>query len=285
MSKASSEWNRRNREKCREAAKRWREANRDEISAKRKEQNEQRNAYNAQWRADNRDHVNEQAREYYDSDPQKFQERSHNYRQAHLEGCRAKDARYRVEHREERNAAAREYHQQHKAEIQRKKIIRQLTDPSHYRRLNRSRYARRCAEKWNCRIGDLNKIAAFYEYVLSADNIPCHYCGQPCGVKCCVSSEVDHQQPLSRGGDHDLTNMVACCRPCNVRKGSKTEAEFREYLALVERIQSEISLTNPEICDTMPDSIGVVDVKGTPIPKNAQQIAHGCNPEASWSSR
>jgi 5-methylcytosine-specific restriction endonuclease McrA len=38
---------------------------------------------------------------------------------------------------------------------------------------------------------------------------------------------IDHVQPLSRGGSNDVGNLVAACRPCNTRRGTKTVDEFR----------------------------------------------------------
>lgn len=38
--------------------------------------------------------------------------------------------------------------------------------------------------------------------------------------------EMDHKIPHSRGGKHEYTNVCLCCRPCNLRKGSKTPQEF-----------------------------------------------------------
>lgn len=51
--------------------------------------------------------------------------------------------------------------------------------------------------------------------VLRRDRKECGYCGKPAGT-------VDHVIPKSRGGDSSWGNLVACCSPCNVRKGDKT---------------------------------------------------------------
>lgn len=51
--------------------------------------------------------------------------------------------------------------------------------------------------------------------ILRRDLRRCCYCGRP-------ASTVDHVIPKSRGGDSSWENLVACCSPCNVRKGDKT---------------------------------------------------------------
>ena len=55
--------------------------------------------------------------------------------------------------------------------------------------------------------------------VLKRDNYTCAYCQQE-------ANQVDHIIPRSAGGTHDLDNLVACCKQCNTRKGSKNEAIF-----------------------------------------------------------
>lgn len=44
---------------------------------------------------------------------------------------------------------------------------------------------------------------------------------------CCI----DHLHAEHLGGIHDDINLVACCRPCNTRKGTKSLDEYRAYMA------------------------------------------------------
>lgn len=54
--------------------------------------------------------------------------------------------------------------------------------------------------------------------VLARDGFMCRYCREP-------ATTVDHIFPHSRGGlDHE-SNLVACCRKCNSKKGAKTPTE------------------------------------------------------------
>jgi 5-methylcytosine-specific restriction endonuclease McrA len=52
----------------------------------------------------------------------------------------------------------------------------------------------------------LNRRAIFVR-----DEHRCQYCGGP-------AESIDHVVPRSRGGGHTWENVVAACRPCNVRK-------------------------------------------------------------------
>jgi 5-methylcytosine-specific restriction endonuclease McrA len=61
--------------------------------------------------------------------------------------------------------------------------------------------------------------------VFARDHHTCQYCGT-------VSRDltIDHVVPKHRGGHHEWENLVAACRTCNHRKGSKTLAEARMAL-------------------------------------------------------
>ena len=50
--------------------------------------------------------------------------------------------------------------------------------------------------------------------VLKRDSYICQYCGED-------ATQVDHVIPRSRGGGHELDNLLACCAKCNTLKGAK----------------------------------------------------------------
>jgi 5-methylcytosine-specific restriction endonuclease McrA len=64
--------------------------------------------------------------------------------------------------------------------------------------------------------------------ILLRDRYTCQYCHRPL-----PSGELtlDHVQPRSRGGGSTWENLVACCHPCNNRKGSRTPDEASMKLA------------------------------------------------------
>jgi hypothetical protein len=81
--------------------------------------------------------------------------------------------------------------------------------------------------------------------VLKRDGYICAYCGQD-------ATEVDHIIPRARGGGHELDNLVACCKPCNSRKGAIEEGVFLTqqltppvFIDYISPMQSEPMLDSP----------------------------------------
>jgi 5-methylcytosine-specific restriction endonuclease McrA len=66
--------------------------------------------------------------------------------------------------------------------------------------------------------------------LFARDRHVCGYCG---GHFAESDLTVEHILPVSRGGQHDWTNVVTACRSCNTRKGSRTPEEARMPLLYV----------------------------------------------------
>ena len=72
-------------------------------------------------------------------------------------------------------------------------------------------------------------------YVLATWNYQCAYCEANA-----VPLELDHVVPRSRHGSDRVSNLVACCRPCNERKGDQPLEQFLAGRpALLARIQAQ----------------------------------------------
>ena len=65
-------------------------------------------------------------------------------------------------------------------------------------------------------------VACNRSNVLWSDENQCQYCGNHFNAD---KLTLDHVVPKSRGGDNSWTNLVAACKKCNQKKGSKTPAE------------------------------------------------------------
>jgi 5-methylcytosine-specific restriction endonuclease McrA len=55
--------------------------------------------------------------------------------------------------------------------------------------------------------------------ILTRDGYVCQYCGREFGS---IDLTIDHIIPKVQGGSNEWTNVVACCRCCNMRKGGRT---------------------------------------------------------------
>lgn len=55
--------------------------------------------------------------------------------------------------------------------------------------------------------------------ILTRDEYVCQYCGEESSS---AQLTIDHVVPKVQGGLHEWTNVVACCRTCNTRKGGRT---------------------------------------------------------------
>jgi 5-methylcytosine-specific restriction endonuclease McrA len=64
--------------------------------------------------------------------------------------------------------------------------------------------------------------------ILMRDRYTCQYCHK---VLPSVELTLDHVMPRSRAGETAWENLVACCHPCNNRKGSRTPEEAGMRLA------------------------------------------------------
>jgi len=60
--------------------------------------------------------------------------------------------------------------------------------------------------------------------VFARDESRCQYCGSH-------ADSIDHVVPRSKGGPHEWDNVVAACRPCNLRKRDRSPEEAGMRLA------------------------------------------------------
>ena len=63
--------------------------------------------------------------------------------------------------------------------------------------------------------------------VFKRDSFTCQYCGRKAPD---VVLEVDHIQPVSKGGKNEMMNLVTSCRDCNRGKGKRKLSDDSEVL-------------------------------------------------------
>jgi len=70
--------------------------------------------------------------------------------------------------------------------------------------------------------------------IFARDGHRCQYCGV-------TAESIDHVVPRSKGGEHTWENVVAACRPCNVRKRDRLLHETS--MSLCRRPTAPVALT------------------------------------------
>ena len=74
------------------------------------------------------------------------------------------------------------------------------------------------------------------EILYKAQNGRCMYCGIKLGQR---YMEPDHKVPVARGGSDRLSNLHMVCHPCNSRKGTLTDGEYRQRYKLTPARQAK----------------------------------------------
>ena len=59
--------------------------------------------------------------------------------------------------------------------------------------------------------------------LMKRDGSKCQYCGCKLNID---NETIDHVVPTSKGGKHRWENVVACCKPCNARKGDRSNEDI-----------------------------------------------------------
>ena len=90
----------------------------------------------------------------------------------------------------------------------------------------------------------------------------CMYCGHKPGIDL---MDVDHKNPMAKGGSDQKRNLQVLCRSCNTRKGVTTDRQFRTKFKSIGVPQTQ---TPPE--KTIPQSKFEAVAKTT-ASKKAQQ--------------
>jgi hypothetical protein len=140
------------------------------------------------------------------------------YREGRRDEARETSRLWRIDNPERHKENLRRWYEANKERVARNKQLWTLLHPGaaiHSHRLSK-------AKRYNAEIGDLT--IPLWEEQLEYFNYACAYCFEPL-----VVITMDHMSPLSRGGPHDIANVVPCCNICNVRKFDKNLLEYLLY--------------------------------------------------------
>lgn len=179
----------------------------------------------AQWRKEHPEETRAASRRAYHAGKgrrtkeqlQRNNERVREWKRAHPEVVRAQGAKYRAENLERERLRARTYAAQNRASIaQRSEEWRKQHPDRHAMRQQAYRARKARAAGRGITSDQWQQLRAEY-------NGLCVWCNGRSD-----SLELDHIDPLSRGGAHDITNAAPACSTCNA---SKNNAPLLVWLA------------------------------------------------------
>lgn len=169
----------------------------------------ERLARNKQWQALNRESVREYQRQY---------------RLANREKAKAEGVAYREAHREKAAATSRAWRIANPTAYATYIAGVRTTSPERLRTYNQKSKAVR--KKAKC--GDSRPIEQWQAAWRNKKSVKCYWCNKRYSPKQCQS---DHVVPLSRGGEHDISNLVVSCRFCNQSKNAKLPEVWNKTLS------------------------------------------------------
>jgi len=151
-------------------------------------------------------------RRWRERNPELNAQRAREWTASHLEQERERWRTYDAAHREERRLAIA------KSRAENPEYHRELRRA--WREANIEACRARCRAYWNRRRAGADpsaEVDAFAELLLLQ---ACAYCGATGDMS------IDHVVPLSRGGKHEIENLLPACRSCNSSKGAKLLEEW-----------------------------------------------------------
>jgi 5-methylcytosine-specific restriction endonuclease McrA len=179
--------------------------------------------YDKKYREINRDKLLASKRKYYKDHRDERREACKEYYKTNRDNIKKAVREYKKAHHNERVISSRKYYEKHREEM--------LEYCSEYRRkhpeIDRAHHRRRKALKLSCLGRGI--IASQERELFEQYNYHCAYCGEK------LPLEIDHIEPLSKGGMDDIENATVSCKSCNSSKSDKILLRF-----LYDRHQQEM---------------------------------------------
>lgn len=112
------------------------------------------------------------------------------------------------------------------AENRKKRLTKEHRKSASYKKAKRVYRSLRRARERNTAIDRIDPIDVFIR-----DSWRCYLCGEKTdknlrGAYEDLAPELDHINPLSKGGTHTLNNVACSCRKCNLSKSDKQLCEL-----------------------------------------------------------
>ena len=155
-------------------------------------------AYADKWRTDNKELKARLDKEYRENNADKIAEHKHKYYEANKESILAKNkARYQDN--------SESYYAIHKLWVeQNKDKVATIKKAYKLRRRDKENASNLSSKELTIWLSEQPKVCAY------------------CGIEITNGYHIDHVEPLSKDGKHEVTNLALSCPSCNLRKSSKS---------------------------------------------------------------
>jgi len=173
-----------------ERSRKYRQSHPDQVKAGKKD-----------WEARNPDKVQAQKKRSHLRCKEKNNQRSMNWHYANLDYVRAQRSNHYQEHRDEIIARVIQY---------------QRDNPEQFRSVQHRRRAREIGAEGSFTGQDIINL-------YNEQNGRCGYCG----ITLYDEFDIEHMNPIARGGSNWPENLILACSPCNASKHAKTHDEWK----------------------------------------------------------
>ena len=144
--------------------------------------------------------------QYYAANPEKERARAAAWQRANPDKARARGAAWRAANPEKKRASADAYRAANPEKVRARDAEWKRANPAACAAIDARRRAREIAAPGN------GVTVAQWKNCLAASLGLCAYCGERKPLT------MDHIEPLSLGGAHDIENIAAVCQSCNCSK-------------------------------------------------------------------
>lgn len=180
---------------------------------------EKANATSAAWYAANRARVSAESKAKYAANPEHYKDKAKRYATENSDKVRARAKAWRDANKEHRAMADRAYRAMCPERMAYNRNAWRAANPEKQRVLSAVEKNRRRARMGTAPGSGVSPSQ--WREVVSDFNGHCAYCNVWLDVPV-----MEHMDPISRGGYHDVSNIVPACRSCNGRKHVLTALEF-----------------------------------------------------------
>ena len=208
IAEQQKQWREQNKERCRELKKRWDKNNKDKKAE-----------HDKKYRESHKEQLSEKKKLYYEKNKEYLSKYKKRYHELNRE-IRIKKSKENYQKNKERIL-------QHNKENYQKNKERILQHNKQYRQSPRGQVVQFNAYN-NRRLKEQNQGSGITEEqwleMMKYFNWECAYSGECIGYK--NTRSIDHITPISRGGEHEIWNVVPMYRPYNSSKQDKDLLEW-----------------------------------------------------------